>query len=77
MLTEYSEGARYLIMVLYVFAVCLNCIFFFSIYSFKLEYYIRNTISLWLLSMLLAIPSSCIVCYLLFKLIAYIFEIFF
>ena len=72
MLTEYSDGIRYLIMVLYVFAVCLNCIFFFLIYNYLLENRIFNRIVLYIISILLAIPSSCIVSYLLFRLILYI-----
>lgn len=72
MLTEYSEGIRYLIMSLYVLAVCLNCVFFFLVYSYLLENRIFNRIVLYIISMLLTIPSSCIVSYLLFRLILYI-----
>ena len=72
MLSDYSEGVRYLIMTLYVFAVALNTVFFFSIYRFKLEYRINNRICAWLLSILFAITSSCIVTYLLFYAIGFI-----
>ena len=72
MLNDYSEGVRYLIMVIYVFAVCLNSIFFSLIYNYLLENRIYSKALLYIVSIVLAIPSSCIVSYLLFYAIGFI-----
>ena len=72
MLNDYSEGVRYLIMTLYVFAVALDTVFIFLIYNYLLENRIYSRAILYIVSIVLAVPSSCIVSYLLFYAIGFI-----